>query len=312
MISQPVFLVGSERSGSTLLRLMLDHHPRLAFFFEFEYAVEFMPEFNGWPNLEDYYRELESNRIFLAGSLEIVRGLDYPQLIDDFLRQKRDRDGKPLVGAVVHRHFDRLLRIWPDARFIHLIRDGRDVGRSYIEMGWAGNMYTAVDGWIMAEQLWSKLSQIVPEERKIDVHYEGLATETVPTLTRICEFIGVSYDSAMLDYSTHSTYEPPSPKFVGTWRRKLSPHEVQLAEMKCGSMLTERGYELSGYPPLQVTPWMDMQLKGQDRWYRAMFRRKRFGTTLFLADLATRRLHLDGWHLRVRKRLNAIEEKYLK
>ena len=109
---------------------------------------------------------------FRQRRLVINKGVDYPQLIDDFLRQKRDRDGKPFVGAVVHHHFDRLLRIWPDARFIHLMRDGRDVGRSYIEMGWAGNMYTAVDGWILAEQLWSKLSQIVPEERRIDVRYE--------------------------------------------------------------------------------------------------------------------------------------------
>jgi Sulfotransferase family len=44
MIKKPVFLVGSERSGTTLFRLMLDHHPQIACFFEFEYAVSRMPE----------------------------------------------------------------------------------------------------------------------------------------------------------------------------------------------------------------------------------------------------------------------------
>ena len=131
-----------------------------------------------------------------------------------------------------------------------------------------------------------------------------LASETVPTLTRICEFIGVSYDSAMLDYSSHSTYEPPSPKFVGTWRRKLSPYEVQLAEAKCGSMLTERGYELSGHPPLAARHrrWT-ISSSGRVAGTVPCSAEKRFGTSLFLADFASRRLHLDGWQLRVRKQL---------
>lgn len=312
MIAQPVFLVGSERSGTTLLRLMLDHHPQIAFFFEFAYSVLHMPEDEGWPDLQDYYRFLEADRIFLAAHLSIDERLDYPRLVDDFLRQKRDRDGKPIVGAVVHHHFDRLLRIWPDARFLHLVRDGRDVGRSYIEMGWSGNMYTAVEGWCRAEGLWDKLRLTVPEDRRIEVRYETLVREPAATLSRICEFVGVPYDAAMLDYSRYSTYGPPSPKLIGQWKHRLSPEEVRLAEARCGAMLAERGYGLSGHPPLEVTPEMDQRLRRESRWYCAMFRRKRYGTPLFLADLVSRRLQLRPWQAHVRKRLNAIEETYLK
>ena len=200
MLEGPVFLVGSERSGTTLLRLMFDHHPQVAFFFEFEYSVTRMPETSGWPDLEEYYDFLEQNRIFRAARLTIDKGLDYPHLIDNFLRQKQRRDGKPVVGATVHYEFDRLLRIWPDARFIHLVRDGRDVARSVIAMGWAGNMYMAVEPWLRAETLWSSLSGRLPADRWMEIRFEKVVSEPETVLTRFCEFIGVPYDPMMLEY----------------------------------------------------------------------------------------------------------------
>jgi hypothetical protein len=57
----------------------------------------------------------------------------------------------------VHRHYDRLLRLWPEARFIHLVRDPRDVASSCIGMGWAGNVWTGVTRWIEAERLWDEV-----------------------------------------------------------------------------------------------------------------------------------------------------------
>src|SRR5262249_42031140 len=65
MIPAPLFLVGAERSGTTLLRLMLDGHPDLAWNEEFEYAVDLLPEEGGFPDLEDYYPFLKTNRVFL-------------------------------------------------------------------------------------------------------------------------------------------------------------------------------------------------------------------------------------------------------
>lgn len=317
LIKQPVFLVGAERSGTTLLRLMLDSHPQLAFFFEFEYAVNLMPASEGWPDLRQYHHYLETDRVFhdaqrFAG-VSIDAKLDYPHLINSFLQQKRDRDGKPLVGATVHYRFDRLLRIWPDARFIHILRDGRDVGRSCIEMGWAGNMYTAVEGWIEAERLWARLSKELPAERRFEVRYETLVSDPITTLTQLCTFLGLSYDPAMFDYTkTDTTYGPPSPKMIGQWRRKLTPEQVGLAEARIGEMLTERGYELSSYPILEMTPARQRQLHRQSRWHAAMNRRRRYGTALFLLDVVARRIGLRSFHVATTRRINAIETLHLK
>ena len=78
-IDEPVFLVGSVRSGTTLLRLMLDHHPELAFFHEFPFAVELSvgPE---WPDMGEYFEYLRGHRIFRESRLAIDSSLGLSRL----------------------------------------------------------------------------------------------------------------------------------------------------------------------------------------------------------------------------------------
>ncbi|PSB03827.1 sulfotransferase [Merismopedia glauca CCAP 1448/3] len=311
-VSKPVFLVGSERSGTTLLRLMLDHHPQLAWCNEFEYVVDLVASDGEWPKLEQYYEWLEIHRIFQATKFTIDPDLNYPQLVNSFLLQKLERTGKPLVGATVHRHFDRLLHIWPDARFIHIIRDGRDVARSYIDMGWAGNVWAGATGWIEAEQLWQKLSSAIPPERRTDVIYEDLIAEPEKTLTRLCEFIGIPYDSQMLTYPEDTTYDAPNPKLTQQWRRKLSENEIQLTESRMADMLVERGYDLSGLPSLEVTPSMEQNLKFEDWWGRFKFRVKVYGLPLVLSAYLAKRLGVKSWQKNLILKSNSVDARLIK
>lgn len=204
-----------------------------------------------------------------------------------------------------------MLWIWPKARFIHIIRDPRDVARSCIGMGWSGNVWTGVDRWLEAEKIWENLQQRIPEDRKIEIKYEILIKDFAATLTRICEFIGVPYDEAMLDYAKKTTYKSPNSSLVQQWKTKLSKQQIRLVESKIGKRLTERGYELSGLPPLTVTPLMERQLKLQDWWYRFQWRIKRFGLPLFLSDFLSRRLRIEGWQKQVKYKMNAIAINYL-
>lgn len=312
LVSEPIFLVGAERSGTTVLRLMLSHHPQIAWCNEFEYTVDRIPDGDDWPHLEDYYQWLETHRIFQATGFTIDRRLSYPQLVNSFLLQKQNQESKSLIGATVHRHFDKLLRIWSDARFIHIVRDGRDVARSCIGMGWAGNVWTGVEGWIEVEQLWTQLKDMIPGERRTEVNYETLISEPTKTLTRLCEFIDVPYDEAMLSYAQNTTFDLPDPKLIQQWRRKLSEDEIQLVESRIADRLVERGYELSGLPPLEVTPARARSLRFQDWYARVKFRVKRQGLPLFLAEYFSRKLEIKQWHKRVKLKLNAIEKRYLK
>lgn len=308
----PVFLVGAERSGTTLLRLMLDHHPSIAFFSEFEFAVDRIGPDGGFPSLDEYVDYLSLHRNFLTSGFQIDPSLGYADLVRSFLAQKQAKDGKPVVGATVHFGFQHLEQLWPDARYIHLVRDGRDVARSTIGMGWAGNFFHGVEPWIDAERRWEALQARLPEGRYLTVRYEDLILDARKVLDTVCAFIGVPFDRAMFDYAANSTYDAPDPKLVSQWRRKASPQEVRLAESRIRHLLEARGYELSNFSPLNPGPLERAYLKTQDRLYRAKFRLDRYHLRLFAEDFISRRLHLDAWQRKVKLELNAIDEQHLK
>jgi hypothetical protein len=311
LLAKPLFLVACERSGTTLLSLILDHHPQLSFV-DCYYSIEKLGDDGDWPEPEEYYRFLETNFIFQDSKLAIDKTLDYPHLVDSFLRQVLIRSGKPLVGGKIRDNYHRVLSIWPDARFIHLLRDGRDVAHSIIGMGWAGNTYLGAEYWLHAEQLWDKLRDQIPPDRWIEIRYETLVNEPEATLDQVCQFIGVPYSPAMLDFPTDTTYSAPAPEHVGQWKRKLAPREIQLAEARIGTMLVRRDYALSEHPPLLVSPALERRLRLQDRWFRAMFRRRRYGTSLFVADYLARRIGTRKWQARIQNDINNIIRKHLK
>ncbi|NER29710.1 MAG: sulfotransferase [Symploca sp. SIO1C4] len=314
LASQPIFLIGAERSGTTVLRLMLDHHPKITFEGELlQYVFDRMPIGDGWSQLDQFYDQFEEwlnlNRI---SSFTIDRRLSYPELVKTFLYQSCASKGKPIIGVTFHRNFDRLLRIWSDARFIHLIRDGRDVAYSCVGMGWAGNVWSGVERWIETEKLWTELRDLLSVEQRIEITYETLISEPSKTLTCLCNFIGVPYEPAMLSYPQTTTYNLPDPNLMGKWRHKLSDYEIQLVESKIGNMLVERGYKLSGLPPVSINSAIENRLRLQDWWARLGFRIQRNGLTLFLLDYLTRYLGLKQWQRSVKQKLYAIKQVHCK
>ena len=210
----PVFLVGSERSGTTLLRLMLDHHPAIAFDKEADYMVTMVSDAGVLPSPQRYLEWVTTVR-GMEYAVEPLRS--YPELVNDFLRQKQSESGgKPHVGATIHRNFDRLRFLWPDARYIHLVRDPRDVARSVVQKGWAGNVYQGSEFWLDAERCWDALVRHLGDGQAIEVRYEELVTQTEQVLSAVCGFIGVDYSPEMLEYTADAPqYPPPDP----AWRR---------------------------------------------------------------------------------------------
>ena len=306
------FLIGAERSGTTLLRPLLDHHPEIAWCSEFEYSVDKLPAGEGFSEMDGYIRWLKRDRIFRLHGWSIDRDLSYPELMDSFLRQKRG--DKEVAGATVHRSFHRLLRIWPHARFIYLLRDGRDVARSWIAMGWAGNMWSAMEEWLKAEQQWMKLRATLPEDRWIEVRYEDLVTEPVGSLSRICRFLGTEFDEAMFGYARvpGTTYAFPDPKLAQQWKNKQSQEEIRQAEARAGGFLLARGYELSGLPPLEITPELERAWRRQNRIAKLKHRLSKFGWSLTVGETISRRLRLDPLQHYCMGRINRMIDANLK
>jgi Sulfotransferase family len=299
-----------------MFRLMLSHHPRLTWLGESEFLVDYVPHPGVWPDVGEYWRKLNTDPRLRRDVEELALGFDprreYPELVDHFLGDIQRRNDSLLIGATVHRHFDRLVSLWPNARYLHIVRDGRDVARSRIGMGWAGNVWTASFVWARLEKQWDRVKRTLTPDQVMDVHYEALVAEPEATLRQVCDFLGVAYDNAMLRYPESTTYSPPNPQLAFQWRRKLTSTEIRLAEAVQGEVLQTRGYELSALDPLAVGPIRAALLKVQCRAYRSKFRIGRLGPRLYLEDVLSRRLGLKTWQEEVAKRVDQIRLKHLK
>ena len=304
-IQSPVFLVSPVRSGSTFLRLMIDSHPLISNPGECDFLFDLVGDDGTFPETDSYVRWLSTNRIFLAKKLKIDRQLSCGALIRSFVQQMRQEN--TVLTMNLHRHFHRAQKVFPEARFIHLLRDPRDVAMSCLRMGWGGHVYHTVDIWSDAEHSWEKLRSSLADEQLIEIRYEQLVEDIPGVLGSICTFLEVPYSDRMLDYSTKSTYGPPDRKLCYQWRKSYSEDELRLVEGKVGNMLVERGYELSGLPfkiPGPLTAGA-LYLVGKTR--RARYQIAAYGISLYVATFLSNRLGMKDWQERCRIKKNAID-----
>jgi hypothetical protein len=120
------------------------------------------------------------------------------------------------------------------------LRDPRDVARSAIGMGWAGNVFHGLGSWIDTEDGWSVA---IARNRPLvhEVRYEDLVAHPEATLTDLCAFLGLAFDPAMLAYDTQSTYGKPDARLTYQWKRKLTPRQVRQVEARLGPRLAAGG-----------------------------------------------------------------------
>ncbi len=305
-----VFVCGALRSGTTLLRLMVNDHPALSNPGEMDFLLEPPPKKNGRHDMAAYAHELSFNRVFEKLKLTIDPALGYEDQVREFVRQLQSPAKRLSIN--IHRHFDRIPAIFPKARFVRLLRDPRDVAKSSIGMGWAGNVYFGVDHWIASERDFEKLAAMVEPARIHTLKYEDLLREPVDRLIDLCTFLGVHFDPAMLNYPSHTTYGPPDPKLIGQWKRELSPEEIALIEGKIGDMLKARGYERSHLSPVIPGAIRKSMLAHENRLRRWRFSLGRNGVFLTGLDLLTRRLPVEPLRDLTRRRLASREARFLK
>lgn len=248
-------MFGSLRSGTTLFRLMLDAHPRLVCPGETDFLTDHLVKAGGkWRyDLE----ALSKDRIFRASQARLPDTDEavpaFRQMITDLLGKDEGR-----LVLVAHRGLDRLLELCMDLSVLHIVRDPRDVARSAIGMGWAGNVFYGVDTWLKTEREWDDLKTRFAPDEQFEVRYESLVRDPEAALTDTCRFLGLAYDPAMTGYFRNSSYDRPDPKLAEQWREKLDVQEIGLVEQKIGHFLENRGYGPSGHPP--VSPGVFMRL----------------------------------------------------
>jgi hypothetical protein len=280
--TRPVFpfLVGSGRSGTTLLRAMFDSHPDLAIPDEVSFIVRLSrPHYAhryGWPR--EFRAEPCADLLLANGSLrrwgldpdEVRSALLHPPAgsFADAVRRLyqlwAERQGKPRYGDKTPTHvlyLRRLARTFPEARFVHLIRDGRDVALSYLDAGWGpSTVDDAAIEWRRRVAAGRRAGRRLGPERYEEVRYEDLIADPESAVTRLCRFVDLPWDERMLRYreradevigatrfpEAHQRLRLPPTAGLRDWRHQMDPADVARFEAIAGSLLKELGYEVAG------------------------------------------------------------------
>jgi Sulfotransferase family len=157
-------------------------------------------------------------------------------------------------------HVDRLAEIWPDARFVHLVRDGRDVALSVMKVPFGpNNVWAAAHSWSDAIRQGREAAERHPG-RVLELRYEDLVAEPEGELVTTCNFLGLEYSPDMLaieQTDPSKVVEDQAGWFtnvwagittaaVGKWRTELTPRQVEVFESVAGDELRALGYEMNG------------------------------------------------------------------
>lgn len=307
------FLVGSVRSGTTLLRLLLSHHPDVSRCEEMDYVTSAIGDNGTFPGIDAYHRYLRLHRGFRATGYRLSHDLEFKDQTRGFLLQRASLDRTPIVGATVHHRFDRLPVIWPEARYIFLSRDPRDVARSCVQKGWAGSAWHGADFWIKAQSQWHELQAKVPADRLFHVHFETLVRNQTEILAEICEFLGTQFVPEMINIEHDSTYSRPDPALSNSWRKSATIRQIRQVESRIGQQaLKDAGYAVSGYPPFRDSIVTRLAIWIEDLYGRIRLRSRRYGWKLWLSDVVARRLPAPSLAERIKLEMDAVDNRNLK
>jgi hypothetical protein len=273
------FFVGCGRSGTTLVRAIFDAHPQLAVPDESYFPLTFLSqhrryELAGAFDTDRFLADLSADGSFANWHLDLdavaaaLRATP-PANVPDAVRvvfatyaaaqhKLRYADKTP----VFVRSMPRLAAAFPEARFVHIVRDGRNVALSRVAAAWSTER---VDNEAL---IWRGViakgrhdGRRLGSERYREVRYEDLLGEPERVVRSLCSFLALDFDPAMLRYyersaqlvadlprpEEHGNLLAP-PKTTRDWHDEMAPDDLAVFEAIAGRTLVQCGYERSATP----------------------------------------------------------------
>jgi hypothetical protein len=273
----PILVTGTGRSGTSLMRAMLDAHPRIHLAQEASFHT-WMARWNRIPPRRRWERYTASFsfawlRVDPAdlGVGDDLSEADVAGLYARLLERVAGRYGKPRWGEknpLLAPHLARLLADFPDARVIYMVRDPRACVASQVRMPWSSRSW-----WISAHLVRLQLERVWPHrDRVLFVKLEDLVAAPRETMARVLDFVGEDWDDAVLDHAAHVPADdgipfpwltPAEGRRSGGMRswRELDPAVIREIEA-----INERTMTGFGYAPSTAgaTAWARLRARLRD------------------------------------------------
>lgn len=264
----PFFIVGSARSGTTLLRVILNAHPNVTVPPESRFVTELWRNSND-VSVDGFLAALDQHRQFRSWNLPIdavraeLAGREtaaYATAIEAVYSAYAKHVGKDRWGDKTPRyveHIPFISELFPSARFVHLVRDGRDVALSYAKVPFGPKTVAkAAALWARRVRLGVLEGRRLGADRYTEIRYEDLVDAPERTTRSLCGFLGIEFTPEMMEYTDKApefvfekakTYNPkvlqkPS-KSTRSWETEMPPAHEEAFEAVAGDVL-----DLFGYP----------------------------------------------------------------
>ena len=267
----PVFIGGCGRSGTTLLAASLGAHSKCLCVPESHFRLSLFRGMDGTEeglSAEKIGREIGRHWSYRAWGLG--------HCLNRLLAEQSSREPADVLGRLVFsygqkqqnevyqlwidhtptnvRYASRLNVLFPEARFIHIVRDGRAVAASVLPLDWGPNTVAAAAKW-WSESLCYGLAaeSYIPEVKMTRVRYEDLVSDPAGVLRGLCAFLELEYEPKMVTgagfdvpeftKAQHSLVgEPPDVSRVDAWKGTLTPSQVAIFERLTADLLVMLGY----------------------------------------------------------------------
>lgn len=249
----PIFIVGTRRSGTTLIGRMLSSHPQI--FIKNE-SQKLMTAF---------FKKSDKEELFRIFASETSQGeSDSFDSVLGKLGKRRWGFKDPALTECLNV----LAEYFPDLKIVFIIRDGRAVASSQLKGKYGTvNIYQAAKNWVQEVNIQQSHYE-ANKDRCYWIKYEDLVISPKKNLQNICEFLGESFDEDMLKYYetdnyiqkknvfNENTFKKLDSDIINKWKLSLKRSQVNVFESVAGNILKGQGYELAG-DGIELSPWKE-------------------------------------------------------